>query len=1145
MKKKKGNVENGEQVTMGESAKKGEKATGPQYWRSLDEWAQKPEFKQWLHREFPEGASEAEGVNRRHFLKIMAASFAMAGVGATGCRRPEQYILPYSKQPEGTIPGIPVYFTTSYPSATGNLPLVVETHQHRPTHIEGNADYLPYGSGLSRFASASVLNLYDPDRMTSAYEGNRRIKRERVKDILAELASKFGPTDGQGLAVLAERSSSPTRARLKAAIQEKYPRMRWAEYSAVEHNNAEKAAEALWGKALRPHYQLEKARRVLSVDSDFVNDEPDSLGMARAFARSRKVRSQDEAKKMSRLYAVESIFTLTGTQADHRLRLGTANMPAFLAQITAAVLEKTGGDARLAEALRRSGSGLEVDAKWIEECAADLLEHAGESVVVTGSHLPLEAQQLGIYLNELLEANGQTVLYRELPGESQLEISALAEEMASGTVESLLILGGNPVYDAPADLNWRSLQKKVPQVIRYGYYFDETSLEAGVNIAATHYLESWGDGRCFDGTYVPVQPMILPLFDCFQELELLSLLAGLPVSDPYGLVLETFRKDFDRSGQGEKAFQRLLSDGFLPDSEYPVRKTGTISPGTVREALGGKDIAAQASGPDQLEVRLLEDASVGDGFYCNNGWLQELPDPLTQLTWDNAIIMSPALALHLGFDTKSGDFLIGGVAMKSANFKRGREESRIGELTVDGVTVRGPVHILPGMADWTVALPVGYGRSKTGRVGSGAGFNAYPLKHSAHGMVRTGGRLSLTGEDYRLANTQEHWSMEGRAILREGTVKTYEEEPNFVNQMGMESHSPPIYGKKKDAPLAEKALTTPRGGSAYETPDFGAPPPNVDVWKDSEAREKFIAPQQWGMTIDLNSCTGCNACVIACQSENNIPIVGKDQIMRGREMHWIRLDRYFSSGDLEENRDSLPADPQASIMPVGCLHCEMAPCEQVCPVNATVHDRQGLNVMAYNRCVGTRYCANNCPYKVRRFNFFDYNKRSTDEFYAGPAGTNQYKTEGGILKSMQANPDVTVRMRGVMEKCTYCVQRIEQGKIAQRVKAKDSNDIHVPDGVIKTACQAACPSEAIVFGDISDPESAVSREKANDRDYALLGYLNTRPRTTYLARLRNPNPKMPDAFDKAFSRREYKSAQPVTEAHGAGSYDNETGHGGH
>jgi molybdopterin-containing oxidoreductase family iron-sulfur binding subunit len=1115
--------------------------TGPHYWRSLDELADKPAFKDWLHREFPEGASEAEGVNRRNFLKIMAASFAVAGLGATGCRRPEQHILPYSKQPEGTIPGIPVYFTTSFPDGKDNLPLVVETHQHRPTHVEGNRDYQPYGGGISRFASASVLNLYDPDRMTSAYEGTRRISAERVKDIVAGLSAKFGPTNGQGMAILAEPSSSPTRLRLKTAILKKYPRLVWAEYSAVDQDNPERAAAQLLGRPARPYYSLDKAKRILSVDADFLNGEPGSTGLARAFSRSRKVKDQADARKMARLYVAESAFTLTGTMGDHRLRLSTGNMTAFLAALVAELLELTNGDPRMAEFLRERSAGLAVDAKWIQECAKDLVEHPGQSVVVPGTHLSVEAQQLAIYANQLIGALDQTVSFLELPEDNSRSLRQLAETIKTGSIESLLIMGGNPVYDAPADLNWKALQKSVPEVIRYGYYFDETSLEAGINIASTHFLESWSDGRTLDGTYVPVQPMILPLFDGMQELELLARFAGESLTDPYGLVLATFSAQYSA---GEKDFQRLLSTGFLPESGYRRLKIA-LKPATLRENLNGASIGVKSTSASNLEIRLVADASVGNGFYNNNGWLQECPDPITKLTWDNALMISPALALELGFDTKSGDFLIGGVAKKSANFKRGREESRIAELTVDGVTVRGPVHIQPGLDDWTVIVPLGYGRTQVGRVGKGTGFNAYPLSHSASGALRQNARITLTDEGFRLANTQEHWSMEGRAILREGNVNTYLENSKFVGEMGMESHSPPIYGTDKDMPLAQKALTTPRGGSAYETPDFGAPPPNVDVWKDPAAREKFIPEQQWGMSIDLNSCTGCNACVVACQSENNIPIVGKDQIMRGREMHWIRLDRYYSSGDLEANRHSLPSDPQASIMPVGCLHCEMAPCEQVCPVNATVHDSQGLNVMAYNRCVGTRYCANNCPYKVRRFNFFDYNKRSSDEFYKGPIGTDQYKTEGGVLKSMQKNPDVTVRMRGVMEKCTYCVQRIEQGKIAQLVKAKDSNDIHVPDGVIRTACQSACPSEAIVFGDISDENSAVSREKANDRDYALLGYLNTRPRTTYLARLRNPNPLMPD-YTKALSRKEYKSAQSVIDHGGADTHATDgDGHGGH
>jgi molybdopterin-containing oxidoreductase family iron-sulfur binding subunit len=1127
-----------------------DKLTGPHYWRSLNELADKPVFKDWLHREFPEGASEMDGVNRRNFLKIMAASFAVAGMGAAGCRRPEQNILPYSKQPEGTIPGIPVYFTTSFPDGKDSLPLVVETHQHRPTHVEGNREFQPYGGAVNRFATASVLNLYDPDRMTSSYEGTRRITSERVKDLLAGLTSKFAPTKGQGMAILAEPSTSPTRLRLKKAILKKYPRLVWAEYSPVDTDNPERAARNLFGRPLRPLYDLEKAKRILSVDADFLNGEPGSVGMARAFSKGRKVKDQAEAKKMNRLYVVESAFSVTGTMGDHRLRLSTGNMTSFLALLTAELLDLSHGDPRLGSFLRERAGSLPVDASWVRECARDLLENPAHSVVVPGSHLSVEAQQLAIFANQLIGAANKTVKYGELPEDASKSISELAGAIREGSIESLVLLGGNPVYDAPADLDWKRLQKSVPEVIRYGYYFDETSLECSINIASTHYLESWSDGRTLDGTYVPVQPMIMPLFDSFQEIEILARLAGMGVSDPYGMVLDTFKSEFAPAGDTAKAFNRLLATGFLPESGYRINKPGSLQTTALRESLAGVSLGARPTSAENLEVRLVPDSSVGNGFYNNNGWLQECPDPITKLTWDNAIIVSPALADHLGFDTKAGDFLIGGVSKKSANFKRGREESRIAELVVDGITIRGPIHIQPGLDDWTVVLPLGYGRLQVGRVGKGTGYNAYPLSLSNGSLARGGAKLTITDEGYRLANTQEHWSMEGRAILREGNVKTYMEDAHFVDHMGMESHSPPVYGYDKDLSAREKALTTPRGGSSYETPDFGAPPPNVDVWKDPEAREKFIPEQQWGMSIDLNSCTGCNACVVACQSENNIPIVGKDQIMRGREMHWIRLDRYYSSGDLEANRTSLPSDPQASIMPVGCLHCEMAPCEQVCPVNATVHDNQGLNVMAYNRCVGTRYCANNCPYKVRRFNFFDYNKRSTDEFYAGPLGVNQYKTEGAALKSMQKNPDVTVRMRGVMEKCTYCVQRIEQGKIAQRVVAKDSNNINVPDGVIRTACQSACPTEAIAFGDVSDPESAVSKNKENDRNYALLGYLNTRPRTTYLARLRNPNPLMPD-YSKALSRKEYKSTQATvaTGGHDAAHASDEShegnGQGGH
>jgi molybdopterin-containing oxidoreductase family iron-sulfur binding subunit len=730
--------------------------TGPHYWRSLNELADKPAFKDWLHREFPEGASEMDGVNRRNFLKIMAASFAVAGMGAAGCRRPEQNILPYGKQPEGTIPGIPVYFTTSFPDGKDSLPLVVETHQHRPTHVEGNRDYRPYGGAVSRFASASVLNLYDPDRMTSSYEGTRRITSERVKDILAGLAAKFGPTKGQGMAILAEPSSSPTRLRLKKALLKKYPRLLWAEYSAADSGNSEQAASRIFGRPSRPVYKLEKAKRILSVDSDFLNGEPGSVGMARAFSKGRKVKEQADAKKMNRLYVVESAFSLTGTMGDHRLRLSTGNMTAFMALLTAELLEISNGDPRLASFLRERAGQVPVDAKWVHECARDLLDHPGHSVIVPGSHLPVEAQQLAIYANQLVKG---TVEYAELPEDASGTITELAAAIREGAIESLVVLGGNPVYDAPADLDWKALQKSVPEVIRYGYYFDETSLEASVNIAATHYLESWSDGRTLDGTYLPVQPMILPLFDSFQANEVLARIAGLGVADTYGMVLDTFSKEFAPAGDKDKAFQRLLATGFLPESSYRTLRDGDIRATDLREALAGAALGARTTGPANLEVRLVPDNSTGTGFYNNNGWLQECPDPVTKLTWDNAILISPALALELGFDTKAGDFLIGGVSKKSANFKRGREESRIAEIELDGVKVRGPVHIQPGLDDWTVILPLGYGRSQVGRVGKGTGFDAYPLSHSVAGHVRGGARITLTGEGYRLANTQEHWSM--------------------------------------------------------------------------------------------------------------------------------------------------------------------------------------------------------------------------------------------------------------------------------------------------------------------------------------------------------------------------------------------------
>lgn len=1074
--------------------------TGPRYWRSLDEVAQTPEFNEFLEKEFPSGASEMEGVNRRHFMKIMAASFAMAGVGMAGCRRPESHIMPYSKQPERVIQGVPVYYATSAPRAMGNIPLIVESHQNRPTKVEGNPKYSAYHGASDLFSQASVLDLYDVDRATRSSKGGDVLRPAGVNDLLAATAKKFVANKGKGLYILADRSTSPSRLRLQRKLKKAYPEAVWAQYEAIDQANPERATQRLFGQPLRPRYNLRNAKRILSIDCDFANTDIGSIAYTREFADGRRILNSSEADsgKMNRLYQVEPDFSVTGGMADHRLRLSTSELGAFAAALAAAVSSKTGRGSDIASAL--SATALKGHEKWITECVADLVEYSGKSVVVAGSHLPVEVHQLVYFINDLLGANGKTVSYLEIDHEETATIQDVAAAANRGEVDTLVVLNGNPSYDAPADLKWESVQEKIASngtVIRYGYYFDETSLSASYHIAATHYLEAWSDGRTLDGELVPVQPLILPLFDGVSELEFLARLAGESKTDGYEIVYETFTEIAGR-GNAEKAFAKFLNVGYLEGSGY-----AKASPKAGTSAYGDFSVLqAVIPGKDSLEIRFTPDRKVWDGRYNNNGWLQECPEPISKTTWDNAIIVSPRLALDLGYDTKTGKFLIGGVSKTTGDFEAGREVAPVARLTVDGQTVEGPIFVQPGLANYTVVLPLGYGRRKVGRVGQGSGFNVYPIRTSESLSYRSGAKIELTGGKYLLANTQMHWSMEGRAIVREADVDYYKEHSDFVKHMGMESHSPPIYGIDQDKSLQEKVTTQPRGNSSYKTPTF-----------DPKGTH-----QQWGMVIDLNTCSGCNACVVACQSENNIPIVGKDQVTRGREMHWIRMDRYYASGNLADNQEKLPEDPQVVMQPMLCQHCEMAPCEMVCPVNATVHDEQGLNVMAYNRCVGTRYCANNCPYKVRRFNFFDWNKRDLNEFYKGPLGK-KAETE---LSQMQKNPDVTVRMRGVIEKCTFCVQRIEEAKIRQLSKAKDSGNIKVPDGVIKVACQQACPAGAITFGDVSDASTEVSRLKASDRDYSVLGYLNTRPRTTYLAKLRNPNKNMPDFKDSGSNAyREY------------------------
>jgi MoCo/4Fe-4S cofactor protein with predicted Tat translocation signal len=1072
-------------------------STGRRYWRSLDELAATPGFQEQLAREFPEGASSMEGVNRRHFMKIMAASFALGGVGLAGCRRPEKYILPYGKSVEGVIPGVPRYFATAMPLRKSAIPLLAETQQGRPTKLEGNPTYTPHGTASSLLAQASVLDLYDPERATTHTRDGAAIDGAAVNALLDSIATDHAATGGAGLAFLAEESSSPTRARLVAALRQRFPQAVWAEYEPI----ADEPPRVLQS-TLKPIYRFAAARRIVSLDADFLSAESGSLYFAREFAKGRRVASREDP--MSRLYVAESALTLTGSMADHRLRLASSHQAAFAAALAARI---AGTPAPAA------AQALDLNQAWIDACAEDLIANRGAGLVVAGSHLPPEVHARVHGINVALGNVGSTIDYVTVPVSAAATIAQLATAIQGGSIRTLAILGGNPAYNAPADLDWPALQRSVAQVISLSGYVDETASLAGIQLAAAHYLESWGDARTADGTIVPIQPMIEPLFGGLTQIEVIARFAGIADTDPYALVRDTISGI--AGGDADRVMRQFLHDGVLAGSAYPVATAPALT-------VAGGPAAPAAVSASSLEVRFMADHKVDDGRFANNGWLQECPDPITKISWDNAILVSPRLGRELGIEP--GGSAIQVARKEEAEFHMGRENAPIGEVTLGGRTVRGPLHIQPGLSNYTIILPLGYGRTVTGSVGSGAGFSAYSLRTTGAMHVATGASIRLTGERQLLANTQEHWSMEGRDIIREANLQEVQEEGGaglgFVDTFGMESHSPAVLGSEGERPEGEtdeQYLARIHGGAA-----LGRMPRGQSLY-DTPALD---GTHQWGMSIDLNTCMGCNACVVACQAENNIPIVGRDQVMRGREMHWIRLDRYYSTGTADagafggEGNRELPEDPQVSLQPMTCQHCELAPCETVCPVNATVHDEEGLNTMAYNRCIGTRYCANNCPYKVRRFNFFDWNQRQLDSLYLGPVGP-QGMPE---LVKMVKNPDVTVRMRGVMEKCTYCVQRIQTAKVQQKVRASQAGtpaDVSVPDGTIKTACQEVCPVESIVFGNILDPESAVSQAKRREHDYAVLGYLNIRPRTTYLAKLRNPNPAMPDYAALPHSRTEY------------------------
>jgi MoCo/4Fe-4S cofactor protein with predicted Tat translocation signal len=975
--------------------------TGPEFWRSLEELAGSAEFREMVRGEFPKGASEwLDAVSRRGFLKLMGASLAMAGM--TACtKQPLEPIVPYVRQPEDVIPGRPMFYATAFSLGGYASPILVESHLYRPTKIEGNDKHPASLGGTDVFAQASILGLYDPDRSQTNLSLNEvRTWDNFVEAIRGPLNSQKA-LQGSGIRILTRTISSPSLADQIASVLRLFPLAKWHVYEPINRDNVYGGAQLAFGQPVETQYRLENADVILSLDADFLYAGfPGTTRYARDFARRRN----PDGGEMSRLYVVESTPSSTGAKADHRLPVRASLVETFARRL-AVSLGLGGGGQELAdqEGLRFAKTVLE-----------DLLSHRGRSLIIVGDHQPALVHALAHAMNQALNNVGSTVFYTDpvnaRPVNQTDSIKELVADMRAGKVDMLLILGGNPAYDAPADLGFADSLKTsgVPFRVHLGLYQDETAELCQWHLSETHSLEAWGDARAYDGTVTIQQPLIAPLYNGKSAYELLALVAGQSGATGYEVVHGYWQKQHP-GPEFDLWWRKALHDGWIEGTTFPPR------PLTARPALP----SASTEPGSEIEINFRRDPSVYDGRFSNNGWLQELPKPLSKMTWDNPVLIGPKMAERLSLQTE--DMIL---------------------LELNGKTRIAPVWIQAGHPDHAVSVFLGYGRRRAGRVGTGAGFDFYPLRSSENPWFSTGLKIQKAEGHYVLASTQGYQTMETqngdtRPLVRTRSLEEYRKEPDFAQE--------------------EK------------------PPASLTLYPGYQAQYEK-EPYEWGMVIDLNACVGCNNCIVACQSENNIPVVGKEQCNKGRHMHWLRVDVYYQ-GDRDH--------PKAYFQPVPCMQCENAPCELVCPVGATVHSTEGLNDMVYNRCVGTRYCSNNCPYKVRRFNFLLFQDWQTP----------QYK--------MMRNPNVTVRSRGVMEKCTYCVQRISHHRIdAERENRK------IADLELETACQQSCPAGAIVFGNINDPNSQVSRLKAKNRNYSLLDDLNTRPRTTYLAEIRNPNSEL-------------------------------------
>ncbi len=1069
---------------------------GKEYWRSVEEFVDAPEFEEFVKHEYPQHAEEWEnGLSRRNFIKVMGASLALAGL--SGCViQPAEKIVPYVRQPEEIVPGKPLFFATAMTLKGEATGLLGKSNEGRPTKIEGNPEH-PQSLGATDVrAQAALLDLYDPDRSKEiTYRGNPRT----WQNFMTELRGKIDENrvdGGAGVRFLTETVTSPTMIAQFRQILTELPNARWYQYEPINDDNAIAGAKLAFGSAAKPVYKFDQATRILSLDKDIFSDF--NVRYIKDFNKGRAY--SEEKKEINRLYAVETTMTLTGGKADHRLAVKPSQMPEIVKAIAAAI-GVSGASTTYAE-----------NAAWIQGLAKDLQANRGKSVVVVGDNQPPVVHALGYAMNAALGNVGTTVSYVE-PFQANADVLQidqlrhLVSEIDNGAVKMLVMLGGNPAYNTPADLKLNldrfkvdqndAEGRKVPLRIHLGQHYDETAEICHWHVSEKHFLEAWGDSRAFDGTISITQPLVAPLYESHSAYEV----AQLFFKENYDKKdLDIVKEFWQRQGFGnapralataanttqaqtrtnqvtsasptqttapaspvtnatgasrtfEDNWRKVVHDGFVANSAATAKSV------SVSGNFANQPAAPTSNGA--LEIAILPDPSVYDGRFTNNGWMQELPNPLTKITWENVALISPNTAKRLGINQGvDGEEYVGGSqGTPFLNTRGGNLLSDLVTLNFEGAAIKKPVPmwIAPGQPDDVITIYMGYGRTRSGNIGTDLGYSAFDVRHSNAQWFGTGS-VDKRGEQGTIASTQIHFNMEGRDLLNVWNVEDVE---------------------ARHEELKEKQEEENRG------------------YKDSMYPQYEYAGNKWGMTIDLNSCVGCNACVLACQSENNIPVVGKEQVERSREMHWMRVDAYYSGDNINE-----PEGP--SFQPVLCQQCEQAPCEVVCPVHATAHSAEGLNDMVYNRCIGTRYCSNNCPYKVRRFNFLLYQDWDTP----------QYK--------LMRNPEVTVRSRGVMEKCTYCTQRIASARIEAE---KDGR--RVRDGEIVTACQSVCPADAIVFGDMNDPNSEIVKMKNDPRNYILLNELNTQPRTTYLSALKNPNREMPDF--KTTEAREHSNQKMIHE----------------